>query len=211
MFQLLSKSAGRLDLLSTLWRHGNGMTHVIDKSHPDLGGNIRHGDLASFTPTLWKFIIERYGIESMLDVGAGEGHAVKWFNRAGVWAHGFDGLPMNVQRAVCPISHHDLKRGPFMMPVDLVLCVEVVEHIEEMHIDNLMKTLANGRVVMMTHAVPGQSGYHHVNCQPEAYWQQKMSAAGYEPSIATNVMREIASRDGWDTYFEFTGLVFLRR
>ena len=28
---------------------------------------------------------------------------------------------------------------------------------------------------------------------------------------ADEAKREIASRDGWDTYFESTGLVFLRR
>ena len=32
----------------------------------------------------------------------------------------------------------------------------------------------------MTHAVPGQEGYHHVNCQLSEYWIKKLQSIGFE-------------------------------
>ena len=31
----------------------------------------------------------------------------------------------------------------------------------------------------MTHAVPGQPGYHHVNCQPSEYWINHLANRGF--------------------------------
>lgn len=94
----------------------------------------------------------------MLDVGCGEGHAVSFFAKLGVHAHGIDGLKHNVQRAVFPIALHDLLAGPYFMPVDFVWSCEVAEHIDPLKVDFYLDTLANGRVVAMTHALPGQPG-----------------------------------------------------
>jgi hypothetical protein len=77
---------------------------VIDSEHPDLGGNLRHGDTGGFTPQVWDWVMRRFAIRSMLDVGCGEGHAVDYFRRAGVIAHGIDGLEHNIRRAVTPIA-----------------------------------------------------------------------------------------------------------
>lgn len=185
--------------------------YVTDVARPDLGGNLRHGDVNTFTPGLWKFLIERFAVESVLDVGCGEGHAVKHMRRLGVIAHGIDGLRGNVERAVTPVSMHDLLAGPFFMPVDLVWSCEVAEHIVEDKVDHFLDTLANGRVVAMTHAVPGQEGHHHVNCQPAEYWVQHMMARGYELSHETNLCRHIAAREGYVTFFQNAGLLFIRR
>jgi hypothetical protein len=46
---------------------------VIDGEHPDLGGNLRHGDTGGFTPQVWDWVVRRFAIRSMLDVGCGEG------------------------------------------------------------------------------------------------------------------------------------------
>ena len=97
------------------------------------------------------------------------------------------------------------------MPIDLVHCCEVVEHIEEQFLDNLLRTLANGRVIAMTHALPGQGGYHHVNCQPSEYWIQKIEAIGYHYlSMETEEVRNLGSGTECWTYFAKSGLVFER-
>ncbi len=153
---------------------------------------------------------ELFAVRSMLDVGCGEGHAVAFFNQIGVYGFGIDGLLTNVHRAVTPIAHHDLLTGPFTMPVDLVWSCEVAEHIAESHVDNYISTLVNGKVVAMTHAVPGQDGHHHVNCQPAEYWIAKMQARGYQLYVGNERLRQICSRDEAWSYFVGTGLVFLR-
>jgi cyclopropane fatty-acyl-phospholipid synthase-like methyltransferase len=145
-----------------------------------------------------------------LDVGAGEGHAAAFFARYGVLAHGVDGLMSNVENAVHPIALHDLKRGPYVFPCDLVYCVEVVEHIEEEYLDNLMATLTNAPVVVITHALPGQRGHHHVNLQSPEYWIEKFDERGYRPAIDIEHLRSVARAEREDSFFANSGLVMLK-
>lgn len=185
------------------------MAAVIDTNRPDLGGNLRHGDVGTFCPRLWRYLVERFGASSVLDVGCGEGHAVLFFRRMGLVAHGIDGLLLNVQRAATPISLHDILSGPFTMPVDLVWSAEVAEHIAPEKVDHYLDTLANGKVVAMTHALPGQEGHHHVNCQPTEYWVEKMRSRGFTLAPHQNIYTEVASREETNNYFAKSGLVFL--
>jgi SAM-dependent methyltransferase len=187
------------------------MSFVISQDRPDLGGNFRHGDVHTFVPRLWRYLVERFAIDSVLDVGCGEGHAVRFFHKhLGVYAHGIDGLIDNIRHAVFPIALHDLLASSYYMPVDLVWSCEVAEHIDPEKVDNFIATLASGRVVAMTHAVPGQEGYHHVNLQAPEYWIGKMEEKGYQLDPQNEFFREIAGREETWNYFARTGLVFNR-
>jgi 2-polyprenyl-3-methyl-5-hydroxy-6-metoxy-1,4-benzoquinol methylase len=176
------------------------MVHVVDQERPDLGGNMRHGDIHTWAPVLWRYFIDRFGIQSVLDVGCGEGHAVLFFHRLGIRAHGIDGLPTNIRRAVTPIALHDLLSSPYVMPVDLVWSCEVAEHIAEEKVHHYVDTLVNGRIVAMTHAVPGQAGHHHVNCRSKEYWVKLITDRGYTLSEDNDIFIDISK----------TGLVFVR-
>lgn len=132
----------------------------------------------------------------MMDLGCGEGHAAHYFFKRGVAALAVDGSRFNMTQQVFPILIHDMQLAPVQCDVDLVWCQEVVEHIEEKYLWNLMKSLACGKVVVMTHAEPGQPGYHHVNCQPAEYWIEKMSDEGYSHlQLDTERVRMLASSD----------------
>lgn len=183
---------------------------VVDPANPDLGGNYRQGDLSCMSFTLWRTLVDRFAVRSVLDVGCGEGHAVAFFRKIGVIAHGVEGLKKNVERAITPISLHDLKVGEFFMPVDMTLSVEVAEHIEEEFVDNYISTLCNGRVIVMTHALPGQLGYHHVNCQPQEYWVDKFEDRGYILDPMIDYWRKLSVADGHMAYFKSSGLVFIK-
>jgi hypothetical protein len=187
------------------------VTVVFDDIRQDLGGNLRHGDVATFHGGLWKFLIERFAIRSMLDVGCGEGHAVKFFQSHGVLAHGIEGSILNIKRAVTPIALHDLLAGPYIMPVDLVWCCEVAEHIAEEKVDHLIDTLANGSVVAMTHAAPGQDGHHHVNLKDDAYWIDLMAKRGYVLDEGYLAYRQLANQPYFGAYFGSSGLLFLKQ
>jgi SAM-dependent methyltransferase len=185
---------------------------AIDPTDPSLGGNLIGGDPHTYHPALWDYLRDEFDVKSVLDLGCGEGHCVRYFNEAGVKAIGVDGLKQNIERAVAPIELHDLRHGPYTLPVDLVHCCEVVEHIDAIYLDNLLRTLANGAVIAMTHALPGQPGHHHVNCQSADYWIGKLEALGYEfLKRQTQAGKDrIAATGSW-TYFIQSGLILRRK
>jgi SAM-dependent methyltransferase len=181
---------------------------AVDAQEPHLGGNIRYGDLNTFSPKVWDFVIERLGVESVLDLGSGIGNAAQYFHRKGLKVVAVDGLKSNIQAAIFPTILHDLTKGPVETRVDLVHCQEVVEHIEERYLDNLLSSLMCGKYILMTHALPGQPGHHHVNLQPPEYWINHLSARGcHLLPDDSNRIRLIASNDG-ARYLSATALLF---
>jgi len=187
------------------------MTHqglnMVTDGH--VGGNISEGDPHSFSPSTWNYIIERFAIRSVLDIGAGRGHAAHYFHRAGMQVLAIDGMKENCVNSHYPILHLDLTKDSALCSVDLVNCVEVVEHIEEEFLDNLLTSLCRGRIILMTNAVPGQGGYHHVNEQPTLYWVEHLAERGCIVSVDdTNRVRKLAEEDG-AMHLARTGIVLV--
>lgn len=187
------------------------LTWVKDDLHPHLGGNIAEGDPWTYCPTVWKYLIDRFAIRSVLDLGSGLGYSARWFAKHGMDVLAVDGLVRNCQNAVYPTICVDLTRSDIMCRVDLVHCQEVVEHIGEEHLKNLMASLSRGKFLCMTHAAPGQSGHHHVNCQPEQYWKVQLEYWGMDfLEIDTQRVRVYAGLDGAE-HMARSGLVFANR
>jgi hypothetical protein len=183
---------------------------VTDAQAAHLGGNIREGDAFSFCPNVWTYVIERFSISSVMDLGSGTGDAARFFFRRGLMTVAIEGLASNVVHSSYPTVLHDLVKGPVFTRVDLVHCQEVVEHIDQKCLPNLIASLRCGRVVLMTHAVPGQEGYHHVNLQPAQYWIRHVTAEGYSYLAEdTSRIRAIAKAEGAQ-YMAQSGLLFYR-
>jgi len=71
-----------------------------------------------------------------------------------------------------------------------------------------LKTFAIAdRYVMMSFAEPGQTGWHHVNCQPAEYWIEKVSALGFRCDAELTKSARKAAASG---HFFARGLVFVR-
>jgi hypothetical protein len=185
-------------------------TYLIDESKPHLGGNFADNDQASYSEQVWKYIVSNYDIKTCLDVGSGRGFSAKFISSLGVSVTAIDGLHDNVVNAVVPTLEVDLTQQEFIHNVDFVNCIEVVEHIDEKYINNLMTTLANGKYVLITHAFPGQQGWHHVNCQPSSYWIDKFSSIGYQLlAEETAHIRQLASSDNAE-HIQRSGLLFIK-
>jgi hypothetical protein len=185
-------------------------TYLVDKENSHLGGNFEDNDWASYSELTWKYIIEKYNIKSSLDVGSGRGFSSKYFESLGVDITAIDGLKDNVENSLVPTLQVDLTKGNFLKEVDFVNCVEVVEHIEEKYINNLLDTLCNGKYVLITHAFPGQEGWHHVNCQPSEYWIEKFSNRGYTFDKEQSLfLRKLADMDG-AAHIQRSALFFIR-
>jgi SAM-dependent methyltransferase len=161
-------------------RKFNEKEYRFDPKNAHLGGNIAGGDTASHVPEVWYYLLDELNFKSVLDVGCGEGQAVRWFRERGLWVQGFDGIQINIERCPEGCFLHDLTKQAIRRTVDFVWACEVVEHVHERYMDKLMDTLTSGRVVAITHAWPGQAGFHHVNCQLPEYWIARFEARGYK-------------------------------
>jgi hypothetical protein len=182
--------------------------YVIDDAKQHLGGNFAEGDPATFSAAAWEYIIKRFNIKSMLDVGSGRGYAGKWFLDQGISVTAIEGLSDNVVNSIIPTIEHDLTAASFVKNVDFVNCIEVVEHIEEKYLDNLLDTLCCGKYVLITHAVPGQPGWHHVNCQPSEYWISHFKRKNFSLMTEESVkIREFALSDG-GLHIARNGMIF---
>ena len=176
---------------------------VIHAGH--LGGNAAGGDRHSIERDLWRWLKTKYDLATVLDLGCGEGNALGLFSGLGYAPIGLDGLRRNCDAAETnPIICWDITRGPLHLSgIDLVWCCELVEHVEEEFVDNLVDMLCLGRVLAMTHGLPGQPGYHHVNCQDQEYWIDRVCAKGFklvDRSLFSSLIR--------NRHFRSSGLVF---
>jgi hypothetical protein len=148
-----------------------------------LGGCIIENDIGTWAPQVWDKLIEVYNPKSMVDVGCGAGHSTKYFIDKGVDSLGVEGYEPAINSSPVKefIHVHDYVESEFIpeKEYDLAWCCEFVEHVEEAYTNNFMETFNKCKVVAMTHAVPGQPGFHHVNCQPAEYWINKFSEFGF--------------------------------
>ncbi len=64
---------------------------------------------------------------------------------------------------------------------DLVISVEVAEHLHEAHSETYMDNLCSlGDVILFSAATPYQGGMHHVNERWVEYWHEKFTRRGFE-------------------------------
>lgn len=172
------------------------------------------GDAESWNPHLWvelAAMLKNKSNPSMLDVGCGVGFAQRFFNEGGFATTGLDCEQMRTYHLL-PLKFvaHDLTTGPWVAerPFDLVWCCEVVEHIFETHVQNVVDTLAKncGELLALTAAPVGADGCHHVNCQNAPYWIEKFEKAGLVfLRDETERLKKIAG-----IYFRRNGMVFKR-
>lgn len=182
-----------------------------------LGGYGHGGDIHSWCPHLWTWAIEKFGIGSVLDIGCGEGHSTKFFKDKGCEVLGAEGSPQAIRDSVVPgfVKQHDFCDGPFRpgKTFDMVWSCEFVEHVEEKYVNNILEAFRSaGKVILLTHAVPGQSGHHHVNCQPNAYWIKHIENLGFDCRVdLTKEAKTVSLKDiPGVNFFIRTGLVFTR-
>lgn len=125
--------------------------------------------------------------QSVVDVGCGVGVFISAMRNLGVGSVlGVDGpwVPPDLRRlpADCFLEH-DLTR-PLVLDrrFDLVVSLEVAEHLDARHaLDFVRSLVALGPVVVLSAAIPLQDGTHHVNEQWPAYWAGHFRSHGYVP------------------------------
>lgn len=126
---------------------------------------------------------------AVFDAGCGIGSYLEGFRQRGATVAGCElgyeyAKPYMPPEVVPHVFGHDLAKplpaiGTFF---ELVLCIEVAEHLPASGADQLVRNLASivtryGRDhIFFTAARPGQRGTGHINCQEPDYWIEKFAA-----------------------------------
>lgn len=123
--------------------------------------------------------------KSVVDVGCGVGHWLMECSQNGISELlGIDGLHLTTSLFMPDkqnLLQTDLEK-PFQLnrTFDLVICLEVAEHLAENTADTFIRSLVQlGDTIIFSAAIPGQGGQNHINEQWPSYWQQKFEANGF--------------------------------
>jgi 2-polyprenyl-3-methyl-5-hydroxy-6-metoxy-1,4-benzoquinol methylase len=147
--------------------------------HPTLCNydNIEIEELP-FAKNLAGWIGNNFKNKKVIDVGCGPGIYVKEIKKYIEDVKGYD-----IDDRV--IGKPDLyKQSLFDLedPSDLIICLEVAEHIDSDYNDDIVKSIIknlnkNG-ILIWTAAQPGQGGDGHINCQIKDFWKNKFIENG---------------------------------
>ncbi len=149
--------------------------------------------------------------KNIIDIGCGNGQYCKYFYDLG-WKtiKGFDGTP-NKWGNFDNIEQVDFTNPNLELPEsDLVICLEVGEHIPKKYEDTFIKLITNctSNILILSWAIPNQGGYGHVNECGLDYIIHKVSKIGnlvYLPQESF-MLREMAEL----SWFKNNIIVFQR-
>lgn len=126
-------------------------------------------------------------IDRILDVGCGVGTFLKIAKDMGMsFTQGMDGPWVDNGLLQIPQKDFftvDLNHLPvFEESFDLVICLEVAEHLAGNNAEALVKFLTDhANIILFSAAVPGQGGKNHINEQWQSYWAEIFSKFAFQP------------------------------
>ncbi len=135
-------------------------------------------------PNLARCLADELGpFASALDLGAGTGHYSLTLADLGIdtWAIDIsEYAPIFEQDSIHALCEDLQEPLDLERTFDLVLCIEMAEHLPESAADILCDTVVShaSNVIVFTAAPPGQGGTGHINCQPPNYWLAKLRMRG---------------------------------
>jgi len=121
-------------------------------------------------------------IESLLDLGCGNGNYVSHLLENGIKAYGIDRNPILInEKGNTNFGNQDLSK-PIVKPSDYVQTFEVGEHIPKKYsktfFENICKNAKKG--IVMSWAVPGQGGDGHINELPRDIVIKEIEKRGFK-------------------------------
>lgn len=148
-------------------------------------------------------IVRACAPRSMLDVGCGSGALLRAFSRVApdVRTLGLEHSPAARRRAArfgLNVQAWDATRlrppqgpeAPEPADWDLLVCLEVAEHLPPWHGRQLVRFLSRADAVLFSAARPGQGGVWHLNEQPIEYWLRRFARQGLRPHPAGAQLRD---------------------
>lgn len=157
-----------------------------------LPGDARNGEAQAGQMTLdappFRFLAEKHRPESVLDFGCGDGARLKLLQHSGV--RDIHGVGRHTRDATL-LDPGDYTTGDLEKPFslerrfELVICVELLEHMQPDATQTLIATLTAHAESMILFSVadPGQPGVEQRNCFPMREVLDIWEAAGWTPDL----------------------------
>jgi SAM-dependent methyltransferase len=147
-------------------------------------------------------LCDRFHPRSVLDVGCSKGYFLDAFRERGATETVGVDAPFGQEAAVrghefipVDLEHQRLDLG---RRFDLVICLEVAEHLSPERGPTLVEDLVrHGGVVAFSAAIPQQSGHGHINERPQSYWAAEFAKHGRYPHDLIRLQVWNDSRVDW--------------
>ena len=154
------------------------------------------------------FLISKFNVKTMYDVGCGPGGMTELASSKGIDATGIDGDFTIKFKEGFQLLLHDFTTGPlFVRPADLAWSVEFLEHVEKKYMKNYFPVFKDCKVVCCTFAT-NDKGYHHVNVEDQAYWDDQFINRGFmKDNVSTEWIRTHSSMPR--EFIRNTGTVYI--
>jgi glycosyltransferase involved in cell wall biosynthesis len=153
----------------------------LRKEYPKLPERMNFGVINNeegpMATRLAEYIKNTFNPKNVLDIGCGPGVFVDALRTQGIEATGID-----IDERVSGKDYLKLQ-SLFDLTnekADLVLCIEVAEHIEKEKEDELVTKVVSavGDTLIWSAATIGQGGIGHINCKTKEEWLKKITKAG---------------------------------
>lgn len=176
---------GRVELnqKETVAEDASHLNRIYDKHFYEEQKDASYKSAESVVPIL----LDVFKPKSVIDIGCGVGGWLHVFQRGGVTEIcGYDVNELSADKYFidknCIRTNADISSSNFRIheKSDLLICLEVAEHLPADVANQFVFNLANAApVVIFSAAFPGQTGVNHINEQPPWYWRDKFNRIGY--------------------------------
>lgn len=150
------------------------------KSELQMGISGKNPDFVALTKKTYEQLIIKF--DTVLDYGAGMGVYANTFHEAGKKVYVWDKFKIHKEHIKFNYPYLNILNEP--ITTDLMLFIEVAEHMTDKQIDNLFKKIKPNYILFSSTSdtSPRDEDWGHINIKPQVDWVSMFEKIGYQLS-----------------------------